>query len=104
MHAILVGLRNDNIRNEFRPLIKNSILSDEDILENLILVTSDEQEHFQNLNKKGVNINSIEPCDAIPSATPPKPKSEIPIIVEVRSLKTTIDSISSSQDTFEKRQ
>ena len=104
LHAILVGLRNDNIRNELRPLIKNSIVSDEDILENLMLVTSDEQEHFQNLNKKGVNINSIEPCDPITSATPPTPKSENPIIVEIRSLKATLDSISSWKDTFQKLQ
>ena len=104
LHAILVGLRNDNIRNELRPLMKNSIVSDEDILENLMLVTSDEQEHFQNLNKKGVNINSIEPCDPITSATPPTPKSENPIIVEIRSLKATLDSISSWKDTFQKLQ
>ena len=52
LHTILVGLRNDNIRNELHPLLKNSILSDEDILENLVLATSDKQEHFQNFNKK----------------------------------------------------
>ena len=104
LHAILVGLRNDNIRNELRPLLKKSILSDEDILENLMLATPDEQEHFQNFNKKGVNINSIERCDAIPSSTPTKHKSENPIIVEIRPLKTTLDSISSWKDTFEKRQ
>ena len=47
-HTVLVGLRNDNIRNELHPLPKNCILSDEDIIENLMLATSDEQEHFQN--------------------------------------------------------
>ena len=31
------------------------MLSDEDILENLMLATSDEQEHFQNSNKKDIN-------------------------------------------------
>ena len=107
LHAILIGLRNDNIRNELRPLLKNSLLSDEDILENLMLAMSDEQEHFQNFNKKGVNINFVEPCYAFPSATPPKHKSENPTIVlvlEIRSLKATLDSISSWKDTFEKRQ
>ena len=68
-----------------------------------MLATSDEQEHFQNFNKKNVNINSIEPCDAIPSATPPKHKSENPILVEIRTLKATLHSISSWKDTFEKR-
>ena len=69
-----------------------------------MLATSDEQEHFQNFNKKNVNINSIEPCDAIPSATPPKHKSENPILIEIRSLKAKLDSVSSWKDTFEKRQ
>ena len=104
LHTILVGLRNDNIRNELYPLLKNNILSDEDILKNLMLATSDDQEHFQNFNKKNVNINSIEPCDAIASATPPKHKSKNFILVEIRSLKARLDSITSWKDTFKKCQ
>ena len=72
LHAILFGLRNNNIKNELCPLLKNSILSDEDILENLMLAMSNEQEHFQNFNRKPVDKNSVEPCDAIPSAAPPR--------------------------------
>ena len=70
-----------------------------------MLATSDEQEHFQNFNKKDVNINPIKPCDAIPSATSPKPnKSENPILVEIRSLKPKSQTsfYSSWKDTFEK--
>ena len=59
-----------------------------------MLAMSDEQEHFQNFNKKSVDINSVEFCDAIPTATPPKHKSENPIITEIRSLKATLDSFS----------
>ena len=95
LHTILVGLRNDKIRNELRLLLKNSILSDEAIFENLMLATSDEQEHFQNFDKRNVNVSSIETSDAIPSATPPKHKSENPILVEIRSLKAMLDSVSS---------
>ena len=104
LHAILVGLRNDNIGNELCPLLKNSILSDEAILENLMPATSDEQQNFQSFNKKRVDINSIESCDASASATSPKRKSENPIIAVIRSLKATLDSISSWKDMFEKRQ
>ena len=40
-----------------------------------MLAISDEQEHFQNFHTQtNVNINSIETWDAIPSATPLKPK------------------------------
>ena len=95
LNAILFGLRNDNIRNKLRPLLKTSILADEDILENLMLATSDEQEHFQNFNKKRVDINSIESFDAIHSAIPPKYRSENPIIAEIKLLKAMHNSISS---------
>ena len=94
-HDVLVGLRNNNIRNELCPLLKNIILPDEAILKNLMLAESDEQEHFHIFNRKHVDINSIQSCDAIPSATPPKHKSENPIIAEIRSLKATLNSISS---------
>ena len=103
LNAILFGLRNDNIRNKLRPLLKTSILADEDILENLMLATSDEQEHFQNFNKKRVDINSIESFDAIHSAIPPKYRSENPIIAEIKLLKAMHNSISSWKNTFEKR-
>ena len=103
LHAVLIGLRNDN-RNKLRPLLKNSILSDENILENLMLAMSDEQERFQNFNKKRVHINSIEPCDPIPSTIPPKHKSENPITAEITSLQATLDCISTWKGNFEKRE
>ena len=104
LHAILVELRKDNIRNELRSLLKYSILSDEGILKNLMLAISDEQEHFENFNKKRVDINPPEPCDPVTSAIPPKNKSENPIIAEIRSLKATLDSISTWKENFEKRE
>ena len=55
---------------------------------------SDEQEHFENFNKARVDINSIKHCDPIPSAILPKHKSENPFIAEIRSLKATLDSVS----------
>ena len=103
LHAILVGLRNDNIRNKLRPFLKNSIVSDEDILENLLLAMSDEQEHFANFGKKRVEINSVESVDN-PKPNPPSNKQTInPIIAEIQTLKTSIDSLSSWKDDFEKR-
>ena len=51
LHAIMVVLRNHNTRNELHPLLKNSILSDDHILKNLMLAMSDEHEHFQNFKR-----------------------------------------------------
>ena len=48
LHTMLVGLRNNNIRNELCPLLKNNILSDEDILKNRMLATN----IFKTLTKK----------------------------------------------------
>ena len=104
LNTILGGLRNDNVRNELRPLLKNIILTDEDILENLMLAMYDEQEHFQNVNKKREYINSIETCDPIPSPIPPKNKSKNLIIAEIRSLKATLGLISTWKDNYEKRE
>ena len=33
--AVLIGLRNKNIRNELHPILKSNSLSDEELLENL---------------------------------------------------------------------
>ena len=55
---------------------------------------SDEQEYFQNFNEECVHINSSKSSDAIPSATPPKHKTENPIIQSIQSNPTnrTLDS------------
>ena len=100
----MFGLRDDNIRNELRLLLQNSFVSDEDILKNLLLAISDEQEHSANFNKKRVDINSVEPVDAIPKSNPSgHQKSVNPIIAKIQPLKTSIDSLLSWKYDFEKR-
>ena len=75
----------------------------EDILENFMLAMSDKQNHFERSNRKRVYVNFVQTCDAIPSATPPKLKSENTIIAEIKLLETTLVSISSQKDNFGKR-
>ena len=65
LHAILVGLRNDNIRYELRPLLKNTIVSDEDILKNLDFATADELEHISRFKNKQINVHTIEGSEDI---------------------------------------
>ena len=50
-HAVLIGLWNENIRNELRPILKLNSLSDQELLENLSLTTSDEYEHSDKFNE-----------------------------------------------------
>ena len=40
-HAVLIGLRYENIKNELRPILKLNSLSDEELLINLSLVRPD---------------------------------------------------------------
>ena len=53
LHAILVELRNDNIRNELRSLLKNSLLSDEGILNNHMLAILMNRNIFKTSTKNG---------------------------------------------------
>ena len=53
LYAILVELRNDNIRNELRSLLKNSLLSDEGILKNLMLAILMNRNIFKTSTKNG---------------------------------------------------
>ena len=58
---------------------------------------------FANFGKKRVEINSVESVDN-PKPNPPSNKQTInPIIAEIQTLKTSIDSLSSWKDDFEKR-
>ena len=61
VHAVLVGLRNENIRNELCPILKShDILSDEILLEHLGLAMSDEHEHSEKLYKRRTDVSKIE--------------------------------------------
>ena len=51
LHAILVGLRNDNIRYELRPLLKST--------------TADELEHISRFKNKQTNVHTIEGSEDI---------------------------------------
>ena len=58
LHAILVGLGNDNIRHKLRLLLKNTIVLDEDILGSLDFATADELEHISKFKNKQICVHS----------------------------------------------
>ena len=61
VHAVLVGLRNENIRNELRSILKShDTLSDEILLEHLSLTMSDEHEHSEKFYKRRTDVSKIE--------------------------------------------
>ena len=77
LHAIMVGLRNDNVRHKLRSLLKNSILTD--ILENLVLATADECEHSNKFKGKQITISTIQ-ASFIPLKTNPKLPNQYTLI------------------------
>ena len=57
------GIRNGNVRNEIRPLLKNLIINDEEFLERLTFVPRNElerSERFWNKKKSDTSIFSID--------------------------------------------
>lgn len=56
--AVLSGLRNNNIRNQLRPILEIDHLTDEFLLETLTKAVAEENEHCEKFTKKN-SVNSI---------------------------------------------
>ena len=58
LHSVVTGLRNYNIRNEIKSLLKDN-MADEELLQHLNKAVSDEKEK-QSKMKKFVNLNKVD--------------------------------------------
>ena len=57
LHALETGIRNGNVRNDLYPLLKNPTITDEELLECVTFVVSNESEWPQKFsNKKKVTL------------------------------------------------
>ena len=93
MHTILIGLRSDNVRNELRPILKNSIISDEDLLDNLSAAVSDQSEISEKFSRKSaVEINSVSTAT---NEAKPKP-SKVNLLSEIEALKFAVNELTTS--------
>ena len=98
VHAVLVGLRNENIRNELRPILKShDTLSDEILLEHLSLAMSDEHEHSEKFYKRRTDVSKIESSEKKQNKTE---KNDSKLLTELQSLKISLDEISKWKDNF----
>ena len=93
LHDVLVGLRNDNIRHEIRPLLKSTIILDEDILENLGFATADELEHISKFKNKQINVHTIEASDDMSKLHRDKKQNQKAIEFDFHSLKSMLDDL-----------
>ena len=97
-HAVLVGLRNENIRNELRPILKSQgTLSDEILLEHLSLAMSDEHEHSEKFYKRRTDISKLESSEEKQIKSE---KIDNKLLTELQSLKVSLDEISKWQDNY----
>ena len=65
LHAILTGLRNNNIRNDLHPALENNKTSDEHLLQIVSEAAVNDSEHHEQLSKekKKTKVNKIDNAD-----------------------------------------
>lgn len=92
LHTMLIGLKNDNIRTELRPLLKNKATSDDKLLERLTKAMADEAEHLEKFEKAHpVKTASME----VSNVETQKEKKESPIMTELNEVKSQLTHLSS---------
>ena len=89
-HAVLSGLRNNNIRNNLRPLLENESTSDEFLLECLTKAVTEETEHYEKFSKKST-VNSVTNSDSI---SPPSKPKENELLQELKALRVQVNELS----------
>ena len=101
LHAVFVGLKNENIRHELRPLLKDLNVCDEDLLEMLNRALADENGHIEKTFRTIKSyINEVETLAVTPENPKPE-KKENPLIKEFSALKAQVESLSSLRSDFE---
>ena len=99
LHSVLTGLKNENIRNELRPYLKqDQVLDDEKLLERLNSAVTDEnekQQKFLNVEKKpevkNINVDEI-------GENAKKEKKMNPLCSEVEALRVTVNELVESHN------
>ena len=96
-HLAVTGLRNDNTRNEIKPLLKDN-MSDEELLEHLNKAVSDEKGRRSKM-KKSVNLNKVDSTSKEEKLN--KEKKENPILTELRELKVQLNEVTAMKSDIE---
>ena len=101
VHALLTGLKNDNLRSELRAVLKDEVISDEDILEKLSLAVIEENAHLEKFCslKISLNVNSVTAEEK--STNKPdneKPKKDNPLLTEIKTLQAQVSQLTALKD------
>ena len=91
-HAILTGLKDDNIRQGFEPTLLREHVTDEEMINVLNTITSRDQERKTKMEKKTVRVNKVEVEEAeSEQGKAKKTFKEGALNLEVKALRAEID-------------
>ena len=95
LYTVLSGLRNNNIRNQLRPILLDEDVEDTEILDALTKILTEENEHIEKFKRKpdtpSVSSNAVSLDDNNEKKIERK---ENPILKEIQSLRADINSLS----------
>ena len=91
LHAIGTGLRNENVRHELKPLLRNADCTDEDLLIKLNEAVSEETEHIEKVGprKRAASVNLVAKSE-------PKPPHPSQLEAEIKELRARLDKLGAS--------
>ena len=91
LHAVGTGLRNENVRQELKPILRKADCTDEDLLMKLNEAVSEEAEHIEKVGarKKAASVNLVAKSD---QKTQPPTHLE----AEIKELKARLDKLSTN--------
>ena len=97
LHAVMTGLRNENVRHELKPCLKTPNISDEEILSKLTEAVAEENEHQ---GKVATGKRTANVCSVIDDSSKKEECSKLR--AEVTELKVKLERLSCAQRDLEK--
>ena len=90
-HAIFTGFKHNNIRLELQSVLKQGIISDEDLLREVSLTVANELEH--SLKTKAKSTGAVNEIHHVDSEKPAAKKKENPLLTEINRLSAQVNEL-----------
>lgn len=91
LHAVLTGLKDDNIRQGFEPTLLRKGITDEELILALNSVTSRELERKSKMDRKTVKVQQVETASVEKEQQEKKPTREGMLNSEIKALRAEFD-------------
>jgi hypothetical protein len=104
-HTLFTGFKNDTIRLELQHILKSGTISDEDLLHEISLAMSTEQERSNKLKSKVVvkeinceNLNTCQNLNNLSNKETSKKVKENPLLTEINKLSVKVSELATVRD------